>query len=74
MNAVYCVQLHFNYMYNFKKKNIWRIFNEIVLRSVPQDLVDDNSTLVQVMPFCFQAPNPLPEPMLAKISDAIWCH
>ena len=33
----------------------WSIFCEIVLTWAPQDLTDDNSTLVQVMAWCHQA-------------------
>ena len=47
------------------------LFYESVLRWMPHDLTDDKSTLVQVMAWWRQ---PLPEPMLTKISNAIWRH
>ena len=42
---------------------------ETVLRRMPQNPSDDKSTLVQVM-----ASKPLPEPLLSKITVAIWRH
>ena len=33
----------------------WGILGEIALRWLPQDLIDDESTLVQVMAWCRQA-------------------
>ena len=42
---------------------------------LPQDLTDDKSTLVQVINGLVPSGNnPSPEPVLTKISNAIWCH
>ena len=46
---------------------------EIVLRWTSLDLTDDKSTLIQVMTSGKELQE-LPEPILSKFYDAIWCH
>ena len=53
---------------------IFRASFDKVLRWKIQDLTDDKSTLVQVMAWCHQATNHLPEPMLTQIYVAVWHH
>ena len=44
---------------------------KITLEKMSEDLVDDKSTLVQVMAMCRQAKKPLPEPESSIISDSV---
>ena len=43
---------------------------EFALRWMPQNTFDHKSTLTQIMVWCWH----LLEPMLTKVSVAIWCH
>ena len=52
----------------------WGISCELALRGMPLDLTDDKSTLVQVIVWCRQATSHYLEPVLTKISNAIWRH
>ena len=44
----------------------------MTLKLIPEGLINNSSAMVQVMAWCHAGDNPLPEPMLTKIYDAIW--
>ena len=46
----------------------------ISLKFVSKNVVDDMAVLIQVMAWCLFSTKPLPEPMLIKMDDALWCH
>ena len=47
----------------------------ITLEWMPKDIIDDKSTFVQVMAWCWQATSePLPEPLLTQIYVIIYCQ
>ena len=54
--------------------DIVSIPNEILLKCVPDSLIDNKSTLVQVVACHLTGDKPLLEPMLTKIYDALWCY
>ena len=66
------------YRYDFKYMNfkhnlgidILSIKGNVTLEWISEDLVDGRSTLDRVMAWCRQ----VPEPVLTKICDTIWCH
>ena len=58
---------------NFLKENFC-ILIKITLKFVPEDPIDNEPALILVMAWHKTGHNPLPEPMLTKIIDAIWCH
>ena len=54
---------------------IFRSSTDYTPRLMAQDVIDDESMLVQVMAWCRPSGNkPLPEPMLTQISVAMWRH
>ena len=48
------------------------ILIKISLKFVPKDLIDNYSTLVQVMAWCRRGNKPLPEPMLPSSLTHLW--
>ena len=50
--------------------DIWRIYCKITLMSMPQDLIYNKSTSVQVMAWCLMAPSHY----LNQFDPALWCH
>ena len=57
----------------FLNENFW-ISNNMSLKCVPQGLIDNISSLVQVMAYCRSGDKPLYEPIMALITDAYMCH
>ena len=49
-------------------------YDNNVLRRMPQDLTDDKSTVGPGNGLVPSGNKPVPEPVLTKISNAIWCH
>ena len=47
---------------------------QISQKFVAQGPICNKATLVQVTVWHLKGDKPLPEPMLTRISDAIWCH
>ena len=61
------------FKYIFLNENI-RISNKISLKYVPRFLIDNMSTLVQIMGWRRPGNKPLSEPMLAQFPDAYMRH
>ena len=54
-------------------ENFWVLF-KTSLKFVPKDPIDNLSALVQVMAWRLEGNKPLPELMLTKMYDSVWCH
>ena len=57
----------------FFNKNDWTPIR-ISLKFVPMSLIDNKTALVQIMAWRRTGDKPLPEPMLAKLTDALIRH
>ena len=54
-------------------ENFW-VLSKTSLKFVPKDPIDNLSALVQVMAWRLAGNKPLPELMLTKMYDPVWCH
>ena len=66
------LQTNFQILY-FENQNCC-ILIQILMKFVPKGSINKKSVLVQVMARCHTGDQPSPEPMLTKMSDAIWSH
>ena len=61
---------------NIFKRNFWNETVRISIQNsfVPNDLIDNKATLVQVMAWCRIGDKPLSEPILTRFTDAHMRH
>ena len=52
----------------------FEFFIRITLRLFPSNLINNKAALVQLMAGHHTGAKLLPEPMLTKMPDTIWCH
>ena len=73
-NIFYITQLYATFLQSCSYLTNFWMSNEISLKYVHGDLIDNKLALVQKMAWCLTGSNPLPQQMLTKLSGAVLGH